>query len=416
VSDFTIVDEEPLRRTVIKVIGVGGGGSNAVNRMIEAGIRDVDFLAANTDSQALNRCLAPVKVPLGRNITKGLGAGGKPDVGAAAAEEDKEALKACLEGADMVFVTAGMGGGTGTGAAPIVARVAKELGALTVAVVTRPFGFEGGRKSKLAQDGIEKLMKSVDAIITIPNDKLLSLAGAHAPINEAFLKADDVLRMGVQGISEIITVEGQINVDFGDVKTVMEGKGLVLMGIGRGTGDTRAVDAATMSIQNPLLEDVTIDGAQGILVSVIASPDFSITELNEIMGIITQNSHPEAIIKCGYSINEGFRDEICVTVIAAGFPQADEEPRAAPRAEESRYASPRAPLGHREPAPKAAPVEPRIRAEEPSDLFSGGYRTEQVTRPSRLPSRTPGLSTRAEDANLDIPTILRQGYSLGQGN
>jgi cell division protein FtsZ len=402
-SDFTIVDDEPMRRTVIKVIGVGGGGSNAVNRMIASGIRDVDFLAANTDAQALNKCLAPVKLPLGRTITKGLGAGGKPDLGAAAAEEDKEAIKACLAGADMVFVTAGMGGGTGTGAAPIVARVAKELGALTVAVVTRPFGFEGGRKAKLANEGIEKLMKSVDAIITIPNDKLLSLSGAQAPIHEAFLKADDVLRMGVQGISEIITVEGHVNVDFGDVKTVMEGKGVVLMGIGRGTGDNRAIDAATMSIQNPLLEDVCIDGAQGILVSVIASPDFSITELNDIMGIITENCHEDAIIKYGYSINEGFRDEICVTVIAAGFPQDEAETvQAAPRAEEPltrSYGGPR--------MPKAD-----------SDLFAGGYRAEPqpLSRPTRLPIRNLPIGTRADEGNLDIPTILRQGYSLGQGN
>lgn len=410
-SDFTIVDEEPLRRTVIKVIGVGGGGSNAVNRMIEAGIRDVDFLAANTDSQALNRCLAPVKVALGRSITKGLGAGGKPEIGAAAAEEDKESLKACLDGADMVFVTAGMGGGTGTGAAPIVARVAKELGALTVAVVTRPFGFEGGRKNKLAQDGIEKLMKSVDAIITIPNDKLLSLAGTHAPINEAFLKADDVLRMGVQGISEIITNAGVVNVDFGDVKTVMEGKGVVLMGIGRGTGENRAVDAAAMSIQNPLLEDVRIDGAQGILVSVIASPDFSMSELNEIMAIVGENSHPDAIIKFGYSINEGFRDEICVTVIAAGFPSADDDAKVAPRVEDaaSRFAQPR--------TAKATPEAPRTRTEDAtSDLFSSGYRTEPLTRPARIPLRTASAGmSRGEDVNLDIPTFFRQNYQ-GQGN
>jgi cell division protein FtsZ len=407
-SDFTIVDE-PQRRTVIKVIGVGGGGSNAVNRMIEAGIRDVDFLGANTDGQALNRCLAPVKIPLGRSITKGLGAGGKPDVGAAAAEEDKEALKAALEGSDMVFVTAGMGGGTGTGAAPIVARVAKELGALTVAVVTRPFSFEGSRKAKLAQDGIEKLMKSVDAIITIPNDKLLSLAGAHAPINEAFLKADDVLRMGVQGISEIITVEGHVNVDFGDVKTVMEGKGMVLMGIGRGTGDTRALDAATMSIQNPLLDDATIDGAQGILVSVIASPDFSITELNEIMEVITQNCHPDAIIKYGYSINETYRDEIYVTVIAAGFP-VEEEARVE---EAARSAGPRSPVPARDPK---VPELAKTRADEASDLFAGSFRAEPLTRPNRLPLRSVTLTPRSDDVNLDIPTILRQGYTLGQGN
>jgi len=414
-SDFTIVDDEPHRQTVIKVIGVGGGGSNAVNRMIEAGIRDVDFLVANTDSQALNRCLAPVKVPLGRNITKGLGAGGKPDIGAAAAEEDKEALKACLEGADMVFVTAGMGGGTGTGAAPIVARVAKELGALTVAVVTRPFGFEGTRKAKLAQDGIEKLMKSVDAIITIPNDKLLSLAGAHAPINEAFLKADDVLRMGVQGISEIITGEGLVNVDFGDVKTVMEGKGVVLMGIGRGSGENRAADAAQMSIRNPLLEEVSIDGAQGILVSVIACPDFSLPELTEIMGIITPNAHPDAIIKYGLSINDGFRDEICVTVIAAGFPATEEESinRADELVASRGFAGPRSPVAHRE---QKVPEAARTKADDTSDLFSGGFRAEPLTRPNRLPLRSATLSPRSEDVNLDIPTILRQGYTLGQGN
>ncbi len=400
-SDFTIVEDEALRRTVIKVIGVGGGGSNAVNRMIESGIKDVDFLAANTDSQALGKCLAPVKIALGRNVTKGLGAGGKPDVGAAAAEEDKESIRAGLEGADMVFVTAGMGGGTGTGAAPVVARVAKELGALTVAVVTRPFGFEGVRKKKLAVEGIEKLMKSVDAIISIPNDKLLSLAGTHAPINEAFLKADDVLRMGVQGISEIITVEGAINVDFGDVKTVMEGRGVVLMGIGRGTGDNRAVDAATQSIQNPLLDDVRIDGAQGILVSVLASADFSINELNEIMEIITENTHPDAIIKYGYSINESFRDEICVTVIAAGFPQSEEDLMASASGQRGR--------------------------EVPGDLFASGTRAEsnraeaprnEPFRPAAKPvSRTPSLvAGRMEDTNLDIPTILRQGYSFQQGN
>lgn len=410
-SDFTIVDEEPQRRTVIKVIGVGGGGSNAVNRMIQAGIRDVDFLAANTDSQALNRCLAPIKVPLGRNITKGLGAGGKPEVGAAAAEEDKESLKACLEGADMVFVTAGMGGGTGTGAAPIVARVAKELGALTVAVVTRPFGFEGGRKSKLALDGIDKLMKSVDAIITIPNDKLLSLAGAHAPINEAFLKADDVLRMGVQGISEIITGEGVINVDFGDVKTVMEGKGMVLMGIGRGSGENRAIDAATMSIQNPLLEDVSIDGAQGILVSVVASPDFSMNELKEIMDIITESSHPDAIIKYGYATNEGFRDEICVTVVAAGFDRAEDEVKATPRVEEpvSRpFTQTR--------APKAAPEASKAKAEDSADLFASSYRVEPAVRSPRLPLRTAASQgARTDDVNLEIPTFIRNNY-MGQGN
>jgi len=396
-SDFTIVEDEPRRNTVIKVIGVGGGGSNAVNRMVRAGLRDVDFLAANTDAQALSSCLAPVKLALGR---KGLGAGGKPEEGAAAAEEDKDAIKAALAGADMVFVTAGMGGGTGTGAAPIVARVAKELGALTVAVVTKPFGFEGRTKAKLAQDGIEKLMKSVDAVIAIPNDKLLSLAGTHAPIDEVYLKADDVLRMGVQGISEIITVEGHINVDFSDVRTVMEGKGAVLMGIGRGTGESRATDAAYMAIHNPLLEEIQVDGAQGVLVSVVASPDFSMSELTQIMDLVTENSHPDAIIKYGYATNENFRDEICVTVIAAGF---QPEEAAAIKSEEL-------PRGYGvKPATK-----PEARAAREEDLFAG-YRAEPLTRPSRLPLRSAVLSQK-EDVNLDIPTILRQGYTLGQGN
>jgi cell division protein FtsZ len=402
-SEITIVDE-PLRRTIIKVIGVGGGGSNAVNRMIESGLKDVDFLAANTDNQALAKCKAPVKVTLGRSVTKGLGAGGKPDVGAAAAEEDKEALKAVLAGADMVFVTAGMGGGTGTGAAPIVARIAKELGALTVAVVTRPFSFEGSRKRDLAQDGIEKLQKSVDAIITIPNDKLLELAGPHAPINEAFQQADDVLRMGVQGISEIITVEGQMNVDFADVKTVMEGRGAVLMGIGKGSGENRAIDAATAAIQNPLLDEVQIDGAKGILVAVTASPDFSLAEFQEIMDIITQNRHEDALIKQGYSINENLRDEVIVTVIAAGFGERDAEVRTV-LTEDSRsnLSFPKTPK----------PLEGvRPRSDNGfGDLFSSARSPAPAAAMKTMP-RQGGLAPRNEEDNLEIPTILRQNLSL----
>ncbi|NNM53796.1 MAG: cell division protein FtsZ [Spirochaetales bacterium] len=397
-SEITMVDDAVHRSTVIKVVGVGGGGSNAVNRMIEAGLKDVDFVAANTDNQALAKCKASIKVTLGKSVTKGLGAGGKPDVGAAAAEEDKEALKAALSGADMVFVTAGMGGGTGTGAAPVVARIAKEQGALTVAVVTKPFGFEGGKKQKLAQDGIEKLLKSVDAIITIPNDKLLNIAGAHAPISEAFLRADDVLRMGVQGISDIITVEGQLNVDFADVKTVMEGRGAVLMGIGRGTGENRAVDAATQSIQNPLLEEVQIDGAKGILVAVTASPDFSLAEFNEIMSIITQNSHEDALIKPGLAINESLRDEVIVTVIAAGFGPREEEVRPERSSE--------LPLGMAKTAKSVEGLRPRG-MENLGELFPN----QAAASPAKPQPRT-GLQPRNEDDNLDIPTILRQGVRL----
>ena len=320
-------------------------------------------------------------------------------MGAAAAEEDKESLKAALSGSDMVFVTAGMGGGTGTGAAPVVARIAKEQGALTVAVVTKPFGFEGGKKQKLAQDGIEKLLKSVDAIITIPNDKLLNIAGAHAPISEAFLRADDILRMGVQGISEIITVEGQLNVDFADVKTVMEGRGAVLMGIGRGTGENRAVDAATQSIQNPLLEEVQIDGAKGILVAVTASPDFSLAEFHEIMSIITQNSHEDALIKPGLAINESLRDEVVVTVIAAGFGPREDEARPVERSAEL-------PLG----LPKSNKAVEGLRPRGMENL--GELFPNSTSVPPAKPQPRAGLQPRNEEDNLDIPTILRQGVRL----
>jgi cell division protein FtsZ len=317
--DLEILDERAVGKTVIKVIGCGGGGSNAVARMIQVGVAGVDFIAANTDLQALESSLAATKVPLGRQVTGGLGAGGKPEIGEQAAEEDRETIQNVLKGADMVFVTAGMGGGTGTGSAPVIARIAKELGCLTVAVVTRPFSFERQRKMELADAGVDRLREHVDTLITIPNENLLKLVDRRTPIREAFLKADDVLRMGVQGISDLITKRGEINIDFADVRTVMEGQGDALMGIGEGRGDNRAVDAATMAIENPLLDEVNIEGAKGLLVNVTGGPDFSLFEYNEIMDIVSSRVDMGATVIAGQDTDENMGDEVRVTVIATGF-------------------------------------------------------------------------------------------------
>ncbi len=323
--DIEVIDSSRKVGTIIKVIGTGGGGSNAVNRMIECDLNDVQFIATNTDQQALDRSDASIKVPLGSKLTGGLGAGGKPEIGEQAAEEDRETIKGLLKGADMVFVTAGMGGGTGTGSAPVIASVAKEVGALTVAVVTKPFDFEGKKKMKLAEEGIGKLHEHVDTLITIPNQHLLKIVDKRTPIRQAFLKADDVLRNGVQGISDLITLHGDINIDFADVKTVMEGQGEALMGIGYGQGDNRAVDAATSAINNPLLEDASIDGAKGLLVNVTGGEDFSLSEYNEVMEIISSNIDPDATIIAGTAIDESLVDEIKVTVIATGFSHKNSE-------------------------------------------------------------------------------------------
>ena len=305
--------------TLIKVVGVGGGGSNAVNRMIQAGLTNVEFVAVNTDLQALQSSQAELRIPLGTKITGGLGAGGKPEVGEKSALEDKEQIRSILEGADMVFVTAGMGGGTGTGAAPVIADIARNLGILTVAVVTKPFSFEGQRKSNLAQQGIVKLREAVDTLITIPNQHLLKIVEKNTPINDAFLIADDVLRQGVQGISDLITKDGMINIDFADVRTIMSGQGDALMGVGVGEGDNRAVDAATNAINNPLLEDAHIEGANKILVNVSGGEDFSLTEYEEIMKIITANADEDVLVIAGTSVDPRLDGKIRVTVIATGF-------------------------------------------------------------------------------------------------
>ena len=319
IEESTSLQDSFGNPTVIKVIGVGGGGSNAVNRMIASGLGNVEFMAVNTDLQALQMSNAETRLPLGSKLTGGLGAGGKPEVGEKAAMEDKEEIQNVIRGADMVFITAGMGGGTGTGAAPVIAEVAKEMGILTVAVVTKPFDFEGRRKLQLAEEGIAKLREAVDTLITIPNQHLLKIVERRTPIKEAFLIADDVLRQGVQGISDLITKPGEINIDFADVKTIMNGRGDALMGIGVGNGENRAVDAATNAINNPLLEDARIEGAKGILVNVSGGLDFSLSEYEEVLNIITANADDDALIIAGSAIDELMENEVKVTVIATGF-------------------------------------------------------------------------------------------------
>ena len=318
--DFSVMDERPISPTVIKVIGAGGGGSNAVNRMIEAGLQHVEFIVANTDRQALNKSVAENKIVIGSKLTNGLGAGGKPEIGEKAAIEDTEAIANILRGADMVFVTAGMGGGTGTGAAPIIAKIAKEQGALTVGVVTKPFEFEGKQKMLLAEEGIRKLHEQVDTLIVIPNQYLLKIVDKKTSITQAFKLADDVLRQGVQGISDLITHPGEVNIDFADVRTTMEGKGDAILGVGTADGENRAVDAATAAISNPLLEDCHIDGAKNILVNIQCSDDFSLTETQEIVNIIRDTADPDVLLIYGQIIDKNMGDAVSVTVIATGFP------------------------------------------------------------------------------------------------
>ena len=313
------MNQREINPTVIKVVGAGGGGSNAVNRMMECGLQNVDFLVANTDLQALNYSNAPTKLAIGSKLTGGLGAGGKPQVGEQAAMEDTEMIANALRGADMVFVTAGMGGGTGTGAVPVIAQIARDQGSLTVGVVTKPFDFEGSVKQKLAEEGIEKLRKSVDTLIVIPNQHLLKLVDRKTPIKQAFIMADDVLRQAVQGISDLITVPGIINIDFADVKTTMEGQGDAIMGIGTGEGDNRAVDAATNAINNPLLEDSHIEGANHILINITGNEDMTLLEIEEIVKIVTANADPDALIIYGTATDNTLGDSISVTVIATGF-------------------------------------------------------------------------------------------------
>ena len=309
----------------IKVFGIGGGGCNAVNRMIEAGIEGVEFIAANTDLQALRQSYAPAKVQLGAKLTKGLGAGANPEVGKQAALEDTEKIIELLDGADMVFITAGLGGGTGGGGAPIVSSLASELGALTVAVVTRPFGFEGKKRMQHADHSIEELKEGADTVITIPNERLLTTVPAGTSLADAFKFADDVLRQAVQGISDLITVPGVINLDFADVRTIMTGMGMALMGTGIAEGDGRAETAAKKAISSPLLEDTTIQGAQGVLINITGSRDLTLHEVSEASRVIQEAAHPEANIIFGSVFDDDMRGKLKITVIATGFDEDEEE-------------------------------------------------------------------------------------------
>ena len=315
----------------IKVIGVGGGGSNAVNRMVTAGLESIDFIVANTDAQALAQASAPVRLQLGARLTKGLGAGSDPNVGRQAALEDTEQLIGALDGADMVFVTAGMGGGTGTGAAPVIANLASELGALTVAVVTKPFKFEGKRRDLQAIRGLEELQECVDTVITIPNERLLATIDRTTSLSDAFTRADDVLRQAIQGISDLIVVPGLINLDFADVTTVMSGMGLAVMSTGVGEGENRAVDAATQSVSSPLLEEASVEGARAVIVNVTGGSDLSMIEVSEATSIIYEAAHEEANIIFGAVIDPSMQDRVKVTVIATGFGElrTDTQPAAA---------------------------------------------------------------------------------------
>lgn len=314
----------------IKVIGVGGGGNNAVNRMIESGVQGVEFIAVNTDSQALNSSQAGTRMQIGEKLTRGLGAGANPEIGRKAAEESQENIENALKGADMVFVTAGMGGGTGTGAAPIIADIARSVGALTVGVVTRPFTFEGRRRSQQAEKGIKELKEKVDTLIVIPNDRLLEIVDKNTPMLEAFREADNVLRQGVQGISDLIAVPGLINLDFADVKTIMTERGSALMGIGMATGENRAAEAAKKSICSPLLE-TSIEGARGVLMNITGGSNLSLYEVNEAADIVASSSDQEVNMIFGAVINEDLKDEILVTVIATGFDEEKQQPATRPK-------------------------------------------------------------------------------------
>ncbi|MEA2462691.1 MAG: cell division protein FtsZ [Acidobacteriota bacterium] len=403
----------------IKVIGVGGGGGNAVNRMIQAGIKGVEFLVANTDVQAMRSALAPVKLQIGGKLTKGLGAGANPDVGKQAALEDTDRILEALSGADMIFITTGMGGGTGTGAAPIIASLAAELGALTVAVVTKPFGFEGKRRRVQAEHGIRALRDTVDTLITIPNERLLNFVERGTSLNDAFKIADDILRQAVQGISDLITVPGEINLDFADVKTIMHGMGMALMGTGVSSGEHRAVEAAQRAISSPLLEEASIEGAKGVLINVTGGHDMTLFEVHEAASIIQEAADEEANIIFGTVIDPRMKDEIKVTVIATGFDAATKgllnsrgEALSATNVARghSQVSVPSAP--HRPFAPKdiaaqhdAEPVQqPQLGAE--GEIYDPPFFRRGFTRADGSGGFGP-MASSDFGSDLDIPTVIR---------
>jgi cell division protein FtsZ len=400
---------------VIKVVGIGGGGVNAVNRMIEVGLRGVEFIAINTDAQALLMSDADVKLDVGRELTRGLGAGANPDVGRNAAEDHREEIEEVLRGADMVFVTAGEGGGTGTGGAPVVASIAKKLGALTIGVVTRPFAFEGKRRGAQAEEGIKELRAECDTLIVIPNDRLLQLGDLGVSLMDAFRSADEVLLNGVQGITDLITTPGLINVDFADVKSVMSGAGTALMGIGSARGEGRAVQAAQKAISSPLLE-ASMDGAYGVLLSIAGGSDLGLFEINEAASLVQESAHEEANIIFGTVIDDSLGDEVRVTVIAAGFDSAPSRPGyvrpgaaapavapvppVPPRQPEPPRPAPAAPSYFTEGQPVAAPRQyaPATAATAPSAY--GSTSTLSGARPAGRPV--------VDDDDVDVPPFMKR--------
>jgi cell division protein FtsZ len=392
---------------VIKVVGVGGGGVNAVNRMIELGLRGVEFIAINTDAQALLLSDADVKLDVGRELTKGLGAGADPEVGRRAAEDHAEEIEEALRGADMVFVTAGEGGGTGTGGAPVVARIAKSIGALTVGVVTKPFSFEGKRRFSMAEQGIDKLKEEVDTLIVVPNDRLLEISNREISMLEAFATADQVLLAGVQGITDLITTPGLINVDFADVKSVMFGAGAAIMGIGSARGADRAIKAAEIAVSSPLLE-ASIEGAHGVLLSIQGGSNLGIFEINDAAELVKQAVHPEANIIFGTVIDDQLGDEVRVTVIAAGFDGGEPVRRHVPTDVGVRRSSSTIPVASSElpPAVASAVVAARMSGEQPSIVpaadgeFDTDHESTLVTSPSSFDDFD-------DDGGLDVPDFLK---------
>jgi cell division protein FtsZ len=409
-------DDDRAGGAVIKVVGVGGGGGNALNRMIESSLGGVEFIAINTDCQALKSNRAPAKVQIGGQLTRGLGAGGDPEVGRQAALEDTDKLQETIGGADMVFVTTGLGGGTGTGGAPVVAQLASDAGALVVAVVTKPFHFEGRRRRQQAEEGLRALRDVVDTVIAIPNEKLLHTVDKNTSVSQAFLLADDVLRQAVQGISDLIVIPGEINLDFADVRTIMAGMGMAIMGTGIAEGEHRAVEAAQRAISSPLLEDTSIQGAQGVLINITGGDDMTLVEVNEAATIIQEAADPEANIIFGAVLDSAIKERVKITVIATGFGRPEDAARRvaglgaplhAPAAQE--------PMAARSPAPP--PVQPVLTPLGPGTAFmrrTASARVEEeetLDQEGGLPPQGGGFQPNSQAVrkdDLDVPTFLRK--------
>ncbi len=379
-------DENRNMAAKVKIIGIGGGGNNALNTMISSHLTGVEFVAANTDAQALATNLAPMKFQLGASLTKGLGAGANPEVGRKAALEDVEMIREILKGADMVFITAGLGGGTGTGGAPVIAEVAREMGALTVAIVTKPFHFEGKKRMKQAEEGLANLKMTADALITIPNQRLLSISGKSMTLLEAFKRADEILFHAAKGISDIIVGQGIINLDFADVRTVMSETGMALMGTGIASGENRSVEAAQKAISSPLLEDITIEGARGLLINITGGQNMTLSEINEATTLIQKEAHEEANIIWGMVIDQGMQEDLRVTVIATGFGKAEEK-------SVSRFK-------------KVAPISFSMRENKDVPTFMRRMKVNERFDELKL-KEPPEFSVEDED-RFDIPTFLRK--------